>query len=102
LFIAGCCNSQVGSEYEAETFALLVAIRSLIDKHLVVKHVFIASSDLQGVIQNRNPLTAWRIDSWVNAIKNLLISVGAPQVHLIFRKWAYVAKCLAIHGASLC
>lgn len=41
-----------------------------------IKHVFITCTELHEAIKNENPLIAWRIDLWINVVKNYRISVG--------------------------
>lgn len=80
---------------------LKLVLCCLESKNLTIKNIFASNWELKEAIRNGNRQDNWRLQTRINEVLQSINSAGHPNVHLIPRKWAGVAHCLAIHGANL-
>ncbi|XP_039138896.1 uncharacterized protein LOC120276239 [Dioscorea cayenensis subsp. rotundata] len=94
-----CAQSMVDTSLD-DLFALGVALQTILDKQLSIKHVFVNTPATLNGLNDSNTVISWSYTLQISSIRSLLNALGSPSIHCIPIAWMTPAVNLATHGFS--
>ncbi|XP_039134269.1 uncharacterized protein LOC120271661 [Dioscorea cayenensis subsp. rotundata] len=95
----GCCAIAMIDSLMDELSALDVALHSVLDNRLNIKHIFVNTTTTLSILNHPNPVTTWRFNSQIANIRSLLEELGS-SIHCTPKTWMLPAVNLATHGVN--
>ncbi|XP_039130894.1 uncharacterized protein LOC120267295 [Dioscorea cayenensis subsp. rotundata] len=86
---AGCCSIVKSDSVLDEIYAFAVALQSVMDNHLTIKHIFVNTYETLNILSHQ-----------IAHIRSLLDDLDSPTIHCISKSWMLPAVNLATHGVN--
>lgn len=100
LISIGSCRCYAGSTQEADAMSIRFALQNYSNWESSVKTVLTTNEEMIKAVKEGCFANVWRLNLQVNAIKELIGSMGSLRLIAIPKSWNHAALSLALHGLN--